>query len=311
MISKDLRRTTPGDGTSLHFPAPNAKCKQSQPLKWTNTDYTSGVVAWDSCRNTNYMFRSYDCVAPRKETSNHLNPGPADAALIWQVALATVAAPTYFDPVELSGHLYLDGGISTNNPTREAIFDVTAFTGDRLTEGCVVSIGSGFSSKPTISPVVTKISKRGTGTLLTAADAILGETESTHRSVENLLSQSRVSYSRFTLPEVLDIGLDEWRRIPEVCAATNKYLCDRETMTKLDDCANILAQSTGACQSPNLYERFKHAGIQTMKEAIDSPLSLQDPMKEPVSATHQEPRSSAMPAMLKPRRTENEHEIIH
>lgn len=222
----------------------------------------SGVVAWDSSKRTAYMFRSYDCVAPDKQRSNTLNPGPADTYKVWQVAMATVAAPTYFDSVNLDGHVFIDGGISTNNPTREAIFDVTALEGGRLRKGCVVSIGTGSSSKSTISSRVTKIRKRQLKTLFDAADAILTDTESTHRDVQDVLYQSGTSYSRLTVAHVVDVRLDEWKRISEIYAAANKSLCESEMITMLDNCAAVLAQSIRDRRNPSKGQRFKQIGTQ-------------------------------------------------
>jgi len=42
-------------------------------------------------------------------------------ACIWQVARATSAAPTYFQPIEIDDVLYGDGGTGWNNPVKEAI----------------------------------------------------------------------------------------------------------------------------------------------------------------------------------------------
>ena len=219
----------------------------------------SGVVAWDTSRRTSYVFRSFDCDAPDKRRTNTLNPGPADAYKVWQVAMATVAAATYFDSVKLDGHVFMDGGIATNNPTREAVFDVTALEGGDLHQGCVVSIGTGTSSKRNIPTRIPKIANRGLKALFDAADTILTGTETIHRDVQGLLYSSGVSYSRLTVAHVVDVRLDEWKRVPNVYRATEESLCESNMMNMLDNCATVLAQSIRDRQNPSKSQRFRRS----------------------------------------------------
>jgi uncharacterized protein len=61
--------------------------------------------------------------------------------LVWQVAAATSAAPTYFDPARVDGEdgEWLDGGVGANDPTPFAI----AVALDTAPEVYVLSIGTG------------------------------------------------------------------------------------------------------------------------------------------------------------------------
>jgi len=53
------------------------------------------------------------------------NPGEASPASISTVARATSAAPILFDTVKLDGQEFLDGGFGFNNPSMEALLEVS------------------------------------------------------------------------------------------------------------------------------------------------------------------------------------------
>ena len=83
------------------------------------------------------LLRNYETFHPTEE--NH-------KCQIWEAASATAAAPMYFKNVtfENSGDKWCDGGMRRNNPTNEALTEVTREKDwkDRSL-GCVVSLGSG------------------------------------------------------------------------------------------------------------------------------------------------------------------------
>ncbi|KAL2693380.1 acyl transferase/acyl hydrolase/lysophospholipase [Phyllosticta citricarpa] len=77
-----------------------------------------------------YLFRTFDHLPPAPFVSparnnQHLNPGHAHRMPIWQVARATSAAPTYFEPLKAEGFMFKDGGLGTNNPASVALQEVT------------------------------------------------------------------------------------------------------------------------------------------------------------------------------------------
>lgn len=111
----------------------------------------SGVLATSvSPKATSYMFRTYDCRMPLGSEIpkwKPLNPGPASTYQIWEVARATSAAPIFFAPIHLNDKVFVNGGVTANNPTQEALREV-AFLHGELSGTCVVSIGSGISNDP-------------------------------------------------------------------------------------------------------------------------------------------------------------------
>ncbi|HXF90881.1 MAG TPA: CBASS cGAMP-activated phospholipase [Candidatus Nitrosotenuis sp.] len=63
---------------------------------------------------------------------------------IWQIARATSAAPTYFEPMEIHGDAIVDGGLIANNPSTVAMARIKQYFGcEALKELKVISVGTG------------------------------------------------------------------------------------------------------------------------------------------------------------------------
>ncbi|XP_022651095.1 85/88 kDa calcium-independent phospholipase A2-like isoform X3 [Varroa jacobsoni] len=111
-----------------------------------------------------YLFRNYK--APRQIVAESgpggcvvgdYEPDPDPSELVWNVARATGAAPTYFSPYKQ----YLDGGLISNNPTLDLLTEITEYNAvQRAIEAdsevanltVMVSLGTG---KPPVLPTST------------------------------------------------------------------------------------------------------------------------------------------------------------
>jgi len=92
-----------------------------------------------------YLFRSY---TQKNELAK--NPGHAHKHKIWELARATSAAPTFFDPIKIGDKEYSDGGVGNNNPAQLMLDEVIYKSGQESLKkavGVLVSIGAG--QKPT------------------------------------------------------------------------------------------------------------------------------------------------------------------
>ena len=192
------------------------------------------------------MFRTYDCFANPDQVSGPLNPGPADSHQIWQIAIATAAAPTFFDPANIEDQVFADGGITANNPTQEALRDMDSLHNSNLSDICVVSIGSGLITERRFPRYMSKAPEtayaKNWKIFFDAASQIVGQTESTHRTVNDLLEQSEASYFRFNIPGVKDIRLDEWQKSELTANLTRQHLQHLEVQRMLNDCASVLVR---------------------------------------------------------------------
>jgi hypothetical protein len=66
-----------------------------------------------AARHVPYLFRSYTPREDRIDGSSQCE--------VWEAACATSAAPGYYEPVEIDGVLYVDGGVTNNNPVELAL----------------------------------------------------------------------------------------------------------------------------------------------------------------------------------------------
>jgi uncharacterized protein len=102
------------------------------------------VTAYDIERRKPKFFRSRD--ARQDSTKDHL---------LWMIARATSAAPTYFEPFKLPGsdpedyEALIDGGVFANNPAMCAYVDGSTGPGQVRPEGVLlVSLGTGSQNRP-------------------------------------------------------------------------------------------------------------------------------------------------------------------
>ncbi|CAI4216176.1 unnamed protein product [Parascedosporium putredinis] len=80
------------------------------------------------------VFRSYE---------NSLEKSEFAGIKLWEAARATSAAPSYFDPLKVGGHEFLDGGLQANNPLGWLWNEVLSVFGPARSTSCFLSIGTG------------------------------------------------------------------------------------------------------------------------------------------------------------------------
>ena len=211
----------------------------------------SGVLATNVSRDPiSHMFRTYDCKLPSTSESPKwmpLNPSPASTSQIWEVARATSAAPTIFPPIHLDDNMFVDGGVTANNPTQEALREV-AFLYGKLAGTCVVSIGSGVSHDPRLPATLLSGRKAGLHSLKNTIQilrAALTQKELTNTDVnfEASMNLGFVCF-RFNTTHDRNIALDEWdnsgRIRTEIELSTRRYLDDEEVKAQLHRCASAI-----------------------------------------------------------------------
>ena len=76
-----------------------------------------------------------------------------DILPLWQVCTASASAPTFFPPYELPYNEdqvlpHIDGGVSANNPALAAVAHALRTAEPDITEVCVLSIGTGQTTRP-------------------------------------------------------------------------------------------------------------------------------------------------------------------
>ena len=153
-----------------------------------------------------YLFRTYKNIhgsadlPSRKLRLNQgldRNLGLAHHVPIWQVARATTATPTFFQPVIIDCLEYTGAGFGMNNANYGIYNEIKNMTGNRQ-DSIILSIGSGKNNIP--SP------DRRTG-FFRGLTRLQSQSEQIHQSITSTLE-----YYRLDVEEGLDqIKMDEWR----------------------------------------------------------------------------------------------------
>lgn len=133
------------------------------------------------------------------------------------VALATSAAPTYFQPLVDGGHILVDGGVWANNPIMIGLVDALTCFELARTDVQILSLGCGDG------PYEFSQSQTAGGGLLAWRDLIF---TAMRLQSQNVLGQARLlvgpeSVFRIDCPELISpIDLDDWtlakERLPEL-----------------------------------------------------------------------------------------------
>jgi predicted acylesterase/phospholipase RssA len=159
-----------------------------------------------------------------------------EPATIWEAALATSAATSFFDPVQIGDRLYVDGAMGANNPSEEVEKEASniwcELTGklEPLVK-CFISVGTGNGG---INPISDKAWKLLTESLVKVAT----DTKRTEEAVSGRWREHQGSrYFRFNVQQGLqNVGLAEYKDLGLTEAATADYLESQETKPRLYDC---------------------------------------------------------------------------
>ena len=186
-------------------------------------------------------------------------------AAIWQVARATSAAPTFFDPILVDDVRYGDGGTGCNNPTELAIDEAHNIWPNRPI-GCLISIGTGLSDAIQLGD--------GKGSGEGVARSLLGMTspktefkievaqwcvdlltscEKVHHQLAGRVDRLGIDgrYFRFNVAQgMYKIGLDDWEMIEDMIAFAKDYMVQQGDIRKIkESVARILLDPTIASLS--------------------------------------------------------------
>ncbi|GFF61692.1 putative Pfs, NB-ARC and TPR domain protein (JCVI) [Aspergillus udagawae] len=187
--------------------------------------------------------RTFVCTADRhtkdivRLRSYSLSHEPNIRATICQAALATSAATTFFEPVNIGDRSFADGGLGANNPVDEVEGEASNIwcpeTGDlkRLVK-CFISIGTGNPGRQAFEDSIFKFLRQ---TLVQIAT----ETENTERRFIARWARhfDEKRYFRFNVEQGLQkIGLEEYKKKGAIEAATEDYLTHLTQKFRVRDC---------------------------------------------------------------------------
>lgn len=207
------------------------------------------------------QIRSYDVIDSK---SNKIT--------IWQAALATFAATSCFDPVNIGSRVYMDGGREANNPVHLVEVEARKIwcpnTGDLKPRAkCLVSLGTGHLG-------VNSMREKSFGPLSKTLMVIMMETEYTaERFVSTWEGGYLKRYFRFNVEQGLEeVGLAEYKKPGIVVAATEAYINSPEQKFKLDVCVkNLCKNLSRLVEDFSSVAQFEVKFLQEGKELILKP----------------------------------------
>jgi predicted acylesterase/phospholipase RssA len=163
-------------------------------------------------------------------------------ATICEVALATSAATSFFDPVSIGARQFVDGALGANNPVDEVEGEAANLwcpnTGDlKPLVKCFISIGTGRYNRALEDNMIKFMSKSLAG--------ITTETEKTEKKFIARWAKhhDEKRYFRFNVEQGLqDVGLAEYKEQGKMEAATDEYLRHQAQKFRVRDCVENLQQ---------------------------------------------------------------------
>ena len=193
-----------------------------------------------------FLFRSYEHAASGIDWVR--NPGAAHAIPIWKVGRATSAAPSYFEPMQIDGFDFLDGGLGCNNPSLEAYKEVSIIHNQASNAlGMLLSVGTGESE----FDLCGRSGWTNFLRTLRAFPKVATNAEPVHETMMQLQSSQRIPYVRFNVPEDLgELKMDTWR----TKNSRPKHSPDQQNTLHgraggLSDISNLTSDSSSASSS--------------------------------------------------------------
>lgn len=174
--------------------------------------------------------------------SYRLPGGFDDNPKIWEAALATSAAPSFFDPVKIGVRKYVDGAIGANNPisqVEDEAANIWCEETGRLEPivKCFISIGTGHAD-------LTAIKDKSLKALAQSIVKVATETRETNeRFAGRWRAHLDTRFFRFNVEDGLqNVGLAEYNEEAIIDAGTRLYLDGHSLKRKVRVCVQNLRQ---------------------------------------------------------------------
>lgn len=171
---------------------------------------------------------------------------PIRPLTIVEAALATSAAPSFFDRIDIDDVIYLDGALGANNPVKQVVREASDIWFKERGEPdlqenvkCVLSLGTGH---PGISPVrddkAYKFLSETLTKMVTDTEKIAEEFADSWRG-----PLDKGCYFRFNVQHGLEnVGLEEFNKKGEIQSTTSSYLEQRTNQLSVGRCVTALKE---------------------------------------------------------------------
>lgn len=169
-----------------------------------------------------------------------------ESPTIVEAALATSAATSFFDEVEIGGEVFVDGALGANNPANEAFKEIQKIYGLSFAEAesrlaCFTSIGTGHLGLNELTDNAWELVRETMVKIVTQTERTARDFEESHFT---LFSSGRAF--RFNVDHGLEaVGLDEWNQLGAIKAKTRNWLGYASHANEVGLCAKQLANNVG------------------------------------------------------------------
>jgi calcium-independent phospholipase A2-gamma len=175
-----------------------------------------------------------------------------DDAKIWEVARATSAASSFFDPMPIKRNkmerVFLDGGLGSNNPVDELWQEATDEWGPAPLAPqirCLLSIGTG---KPRLEVFGTSL-KAVADTIIKIATETQKTADKFERNQAQLFNEDHAF--RFNPPDI-DVGLEDAEQKGRIAARTENYTNEAEFRRRLERFMEAAGEEQSASMQDHL-----------------------------------------------------------
>lgn len=154
---------------------------------------------------------------------------------VWEACRATSAATSFFEPINVGGARYSDGGLQYNNPVDIARSEAREMFPHRKLH--IVSLGTGTAAPSEFDPGLMSIANQLVS-IITNSDKVANDFA---RSWDD----AQGNYYRFSPPFLGALGLEEADKLEAIRGFAVDYVDETEAGRRLVDCAMRLVEPTG------------------------------------------------------------------
>jgi hypothetical protein len=138
----------------------------------------------------------------------------------------------------LGDQKFIDGGLKNNNPIYNVVREARDIWPALADQAILISLGTGNAPSTAFAGNVKNLAEE--------LSKIATETEDTAKQflndgVGSSMAQERRSF-RFNVPNLAQVGLEEWKEKGLITSLTERYVDDPDTKTKTRHCISRLAE---------------------------------------------------------------------
>jgi len=176
-----------------------------------------------------------------------VNRNSTPNCFIWEAALATSAAPTFFKRIHIGKPKvgYLDAGLGYNNPVQQVFDEARSIFDHKRKVACILSLGTGeVDTQAYAKPGI--LERRLPIKLIKVLQRIATNSGTAAETFARRFEYTPGVYFRFNVPRVVgNLPMEEWRPLPTIAALTSTYMRETWVSKEIDRVVDVLVNPMG------------------------------------------------------------------